>query len=181
MDMKIEKDKHVSLIYELRENNREGSLIEELDPARPLSFVYGAGRLIAGFESGIASLAAGEEFSFVVPASDAYGERREEMVIDVPISIFQKEGELDESVCFVGNTVPMADSQGRRIDGVVNQINPDTVRMDFNHPMAGCDLSFSGRILEVRNATQEEIQGSHGSSCSGCSSNHNAGGCHGEC
>lgn len=179
--MKIEKHKHVSLLYELRENNRDGRVIEELDPARPLSFVYGAGRLISGFETGIASLSAGEEFSFTVPAGEGYGERREEMVMDIPISIFQKEGVLDESVCFVGNTVPMADSEGRRIDGVVNEINTDTVRMDFNHPMAGCDLSFSGRIVEVRDATPDEIAGSHGSSCSACSSKDNADGCSGGC
>ncbi len=180
--MKVEKHKHVSLLYELRENNKDGKIIEELNPERPLSFVYGAGRLIQGFESGIASLAAGDEFSFTVPAGEGYGERREEMIIDVPVEVFHKEGKLDESVCFVGNTVPMADSQGRRIDGVVSEIGPETVRMDFNHPMAGCDLCFTGRIIEVRNATEDEIAGSnHGSSCSGCSSKGNAGGCHGEC
>lgn len=179
--MKVEKHKHVSLYYELRENNKDGRVIEELNPDRPLAFVYGAGRLIPGFERGIAALSAGDEFSFMVESSEAYGERREEMIIDVPISVFQKDGVIDESVCFTGNMVPMADSQGRRIDGVVNEIKSDSVRMDFNHPMAGFDLCFSGKIIEVRDATPEEIAGGHGSSCSSCGSKDSSGGCQGEC
>jgi FKBP-type peptidyl-prolyl cis-trans isomerase SlyD len=178
--MKIEKNKYVSLMYELRENNGDGKVIEEMDPSRPLSFVYGAGRLIAGFEAGIASLTTGDDFSFTVPSVEAYGERREDMIIDVPVSVFHKDGVLDEEICFVGNSVPMSDNQGRRIDGVINEISDEHVKMDFNHPMAGCDLYFSGKVVEVREATTEELQGnSHGSSCSGCGSHGD--GCGGEC
>lgn len=178
--MKIEKDKFVSLLYELRENDMNGKIIEELDSTRPLSFVYGAGRIIGGFESGVSNLSEGDDFGFRVPAAEAYGDRRDDMVVDVPVSIFMKEGSIDEDICFVGNTVPMSDSQGRRIDGVVTEISEDSVRMDFNHPMAGCDLFFSGKVIEVRNATSEEIAGhKHGSSCSGCGSA--SAGCGGEC
>lgn len=178
--MKIEKDKHVSLLYELRENDKDGKVIEELDSARPLSFVYGAGRIIRGFESGISDLSMGDDFGFKVAAAEAYGERRDDMVVDVPLSIFMKEGVVDEDICFVGNTVPMSDSQGRRIDGVVIEITEDSVRMDFNHPMAGCDLFFSGKVIEVREATEEEMHGhSHGSSCSSCGSG--SSGCGGNC
>lgn len=178
--MKIEKDKYVSLQYELRENDKNGKVIEELDSARPLSFVYGAGRIISGFESGISDLSMGDDFGFKVTAVEAYGERRDDMVVDVPLSIFMKEGSVDEDICFVGNTVPMSDSQGRRIDGVVTEITEDSVRMDFNHPMAGCDLFFSGKVIEVREATAEEIAGhSHGSSCSSCGSA--SSGCGGNC
>lgn len=170
--MKIEKNKYVSLFYELRENDIKGKVLEELDETRPLSFVYGAGRLIAGFESGLSSLSEGDDFSFSVPAIDAYGERREDMIVDVPVSVFQKEGVIDEEICFIGNTIPMSDSQGRRIDGTVNSIGDEFVTMDFNHPMAGCDLHFSGKVMEVREATPEEIDGhKHSSSCSGCGSN----------
>jgi FKBP-type peptidyl-prolyl cis-trans isomerase SlyD len=145
-----------------------------------MSFVYGAGSLIAGFESGIASLSAGDDFSFTVPTDDAYGERREDMVVDVPVTIFQKDGVLDEDICFVGNNVPMSDNQGRRIDGVINEISDKHVKMDFNHPMAGCDLFFSGKVMEVRDATPTELQGTtHGSSCSGCGSQSE--GCSGDC
>jgi FKBP-type peptidyl-prolyl cis-trans isomerase SlyD len=178
--MKIEKNTFVSLIYELRENDSKGRIIEDLDTTKPLSFVYGAGRIIRGFESGVAGLSQGDDFGFTVPAADAYGDRRDDMIVDVPLSIFMKEGVVDEDICFVGNTVPMSDSQGRRIDGVVNEITENVVVMDFNHPMAGCDLFFSGRVMEVREATPEEITPhSHGSSCSSCGSGST--GCGGDC
>jgi FKBP-type peptidyl-prolyl cis-trans isomerase SlyD len=179
--MKIGKNKFVSLVYELRENDSNGRIIEELDSTKPLSFVYGAGRIISGFETGISTLSQGDDFGFKVAASEAYGDRRDDMVVDVPLSIFMKEGEVDEDICFVGNTVPMSDSQGRRIDGVINEITDETVVMDFNHPMAGVDLFFSGKVAVVRDATDEEINPphTHGSSCSGCGSGST--GCGGEC
>jgi FKBP-type peptidyl-prolyl cis-trans isomerase SlyD len=178
--MKIEKNKFVSLLYELREDDSNGRIIEELDSAKPLSFVFGAGRIISGFETGITTLSQGDDFGFTVNAADAYGDRRDDMVVDVPLSIFMKEGVVDEKICFVGNTVPMSDSQGRRIDGVVNEITEDTVVMDFNHPMAGCNLYFSGKVIEVRDATDEEIAGPSHGSCSSCGSS-SSGGCGGEC
>lgn len=178
--MIIEKDKYVSLLYELRENDKDGRVIEALDSTRPLSFVYGAGRIISGFENGISALSLGDEFGFRVPASEGYGDRRDDMIVDVPLSIFMKEGAIDEDICFVGNTVPMSDSQGRRIDGTVIEITAESVKMDFNHPMAGCDLFFSGKVIEVRDATADEISGhSHGSSCSSCGSSST--GCEGNC
>ncbi|MBM3419702.1 MAG: peptidylprolyl isomerase [Bacteroidetes bacterium] len=178
--MKIEKNKHVSLIYELREEDGKGKVIESLDSDTPLSFVYGAGRMIAGFEAGLSSISEGDDFSFTVPFEEAYGGRREDMIIDVPVEIFYKNGVLDESICFVGNNVPMADSQGRRIDGVVNEITSGHVRMDFNHPMAGCNLHFTGKVLTVRDASPSELQGSdHGAGCSGCSGHSHD--CSGQC
>lgn len=176
----VKKNKHVSLVYELREGDADGKVIESLDSERPLSFVYGTGRMIPGFEAGLDQLNEGDTFSFTVPSANAYGERREDMILDLPVEIFQKEGVLDEEICFVGNTVPMADSQGRRIDGVVNGITDDHVTMDFNHPMAGCNLHFTGRILTVRDATNQEIEGTrHASGCSSCSGHSNdcSGGC----
>ncbi|MDX9928630.1 MAG: FKBP-type peptidyl-prolyl cis-trans isomerase [Bacteroidales bacterium] len=178
---KITHNKFVSLLYELRETDKSGKIIEEMDTTRPLSFIFGTGRLIPGFESGIASLSEGDGFIFTVRSDDAYGERREDLILDVPIGIFENEGKINEEICFVGNTVPMSDSHGRRIDGIINQISDDFVRMDFNHPLAGCDLHFSGRILQVRDATNDEIEAVRkSSSCSSCGSN-NGTGCSGEC
>jgi len=86
--MKIEANKMVSLIYELRESGAEGRIIEVLDESRPLSFIFGTGRLLPVFESNISSLTNGDAFSFSLDPEVAYGERREEMVINVPVSVF---------------------------------------------------------------------------------------------
>jgi FKBP-type peptidyl-prolyl cis-trans isomerase SlyD len=178
--MKIEKNKMVSLIYELRESNAEGRVIEVLDEKKPLSFIFGTGRLLPVFESNISDLLKGDSFSFALDADMAYGEKREEMIVNVPLAVFETEGKLNEDICFVGNEVPMMDTDGNPLNGVINEITDTYVRMDFNHPMAGQGLFFTGRIVDVRDATDQEISSIHGS-CSSCSGSHNEAGCSGSC
>ena len=79
--MKIENNKMVSLIYELRESDKEGRIIEVLDDNRPLTFLYGTGRLLPEFESNILNLLKGDLFRFSLNSEKAYGERREDMII----------------------------------------------------------------------------------------------------
>jgi FKBP-type peptidyl-prolyl cis-trans isomerase SlyD len=165
--MKIETNKMVSLIYELRESDQEGRIIESLDETRPLKFIFGTGRLLPVFESNINSLKNGDNFRFSLKSEMAYGDKREEMIVDVPISVFQTDGKINEDICFVGNEVPMMDSEGNPLNGIINEINDNFVKMDFNHPMAGFDLFFSGKILEVRDASEHELSEISGS-CSGC-------------
>jgi FKBP-type peptidyl-prolyl cis-trans isomerase SlyD len=178
--MKIEKNRMVSLIYELRESNIEGKVIEVLDENRPLSFVFGTGRLLPVFESNISSLIKGDSFSFSLEPEMAYGEKREEMIVNVPLSVFESDGKLNEDVCFIGNEVPMMDTDGNPLNGIINEITDSYVRMDFNHPMAGIGLFFKGKIVDVRDATDHELAGSTVHSCSGCDSNEHSG-CSGGC
>ncbi len=165
--MKIEKNKMVSLVYELRERDSDGRIIETLDEHRPLTFVYGTGRLLPFFESNIGDLDRGDDFTFTLKSDMAYGGRREDMIVDVPVSIFETDGKLNEDICRVGNEVPMMDTEGNPINGVINEITDTYVKMDFNHPMAGLDLFFAGRIVDVRDATDSELTGGM-HSCSGC-------------
>jgi FKBP-type peptidyl-prolyl cis-trans isomerase SlyD len=177
--MNIENNKMVSLIYELRENDSNGRIIEALDENRPLKFVYGTGRLLPVFESNISLLKSGDPFSFTLNSEMAYGDKREEMIINVPVAVFETDGKLNEDICRVGNEVPMSDSEGNPLTGVINEITDTYVRMDFNHPMAGLDLFFSGTIIEVREATENELAATM-NSCSGCGSNEHSG-CSGSC
>jgi FKBP-type peptidyl-prolyl cis-trans isomerase SlyD len=171
--MKIDTNKMVSLIYELREKDSEGRVIEKLDETKPLQFVFGTGRLLPVFESNIDSLKSGDLFNFTLDSNKAYGEKREDMIIDVPISVFETDGKVNEDICRVGNEVPMMDTEGNPLNGVINEITDTYVKMDFNHPMAGIDLFFTGRILEVRDATDQELMPA--GSCSGCGSHSNSG------
>jgi FKBP-type peptidyl-prolyl cis-trans isomerase SlyD len=178
--MKIEKNKMVSLIYELRENNSEGKIIEALEADNPLKFVFGTGRLLPEFELNISLLGKGDNFSFVLNSENAYGEKREDMIIDVPVAVFMKNGKIDEEICRIGNVVPMTDSEGHQITGVICEIGDSYVKMDFNHPMAGLTLSFTGNIIDVRTATDQEIAGT-AHSCSSCGSHSSEVGCEGSC
>jgi FKBP-type peptidyl-prolyl cis-trans isomerase SlyD len=178
--MKIEKNKMVSLIYELREGNAEGKVIEVLDHNKPMNFVFGTGRLLPRFESNISSLIKGDSFSFSLDPEMAYGEKMEEMIVNVPLAVFENEGKLNEDICFVGSEVPMMDSEGHPLNGIINEITDTYVRMDFNHPMAGISLFFTGKIVDVREATDQELAGSTMHSCSGCESDGHSG-CSGGC
>lgn len=177
--MKIENNKMVSLIYELRENDSNGRIIEALDETRPLKFIYGTGRLLPVFESNINLLKSGDLFKFTLNSEMAYGDKREEMIINVPISVFQTDGVLNEDICIVGNEIPMSDSEGNPLTGIINEITDTYVKMDFNHPMAGLDLYFTGKIVEVREATEKELAATM-NSCSGCGSEEHSG-CSGNC
>jgi FKBP-type peptidyl-prolyl cis-trans isomerase SlyD len=165
--MNIDRDKMVSMIYELRETNSEGRILEQLPESKPLKFIFGTGKLLPAFEENIQSLEDGETFRFSLTSGQAYGERREEMVIDIPLSVFENDGKVDENICRVGNEVPMVDSSGNSFSGIINEVSSDFVKMDFNHPMAGVDLFFTGKIIEVRDATQDELAALN-NSCSGC-------------
>jgi FKBP-type peptidyl-prolyl cis-trans isomerase SlyD len=165
--MKIENNKMVSLIYELRESDQEGRIIESLDENKPLTFIFGTGRLLPVFESNINSLNIGDNFMFTMNSEMAYGEKREEMIVNVPISVFESDGKLNEDICQVGNEVPMMDTEGNPLNGIINEITDTYVKMDFNHPMAGLDLFFTGKIVDVREATEDELAGTM-KSCSGC-------------
>lgn len=177
--MKIENNKLVSVIYELREGNSDGRVIETIEEERPLNFIYGTGRLLPAFEENLGTYSIGDKFGFLLSAVDAYGERREEMLINVPLSIFQANGKIDENICYVGNLVPMMDNSGNHIDGIINEISENFVRMDFNHPMAGVDLWFEGSILDVRDPSEED-QAARTGSCSGCRSEGDSS-CSGNC
>jgi FKBP-type peptidyl-prolyl cis-trans isomerase SlyD len=177
--MRIELNTMVSLIYELRETNSNGKVLEELKDSKPLKFVFGTGKLLPAFEANILTLKSGDSFMFNLSADKAYGERREEMIIDVPISVFENDGKVDENICRVGNEVPMVDGSGNPFYGIINEISSDIVKMDFNHPMAGVDLHFSGKILEVREPSQEELSAVN-SSCQGCEG-HDHSDCGGTC
>jgi FKBP-type peptidyl-prolyl cis-trans isomerase SlyD len=177
--MKIENNLMVSLIYELHEGDNNGKIIEKIEDSRPLNFLFGTGKLLPAFESNLQQLSKGEEFNFLLGAPDAYGDRMEDMIIDVPILVFHKDGKIDESVCQIGNEVPMMDGSGNPLYGIINEVSDTFVKMDFNHPMAGVDLYFSGKVLDVREPSQEELAGP-ASSCSSCGSGVNSG-CSGKC
>lgn len=168
--MKIGINKMVSLTYDLHYDDAEGELIEQATSEKPLSFVFGAGLMLPKFESQLEGLATGSPFEIGLQDVDAYGELDENAIVDLPKHIFFIDGEFDEEMISIGNTVPMMSTSGQRLNGIVLEITDDTVKMDFNHPLAGENLFFKGQILEVREATDEEIAAlTSGGSC-GCGS-----------
>ena len=135
--------------------------------------MFGNGSLLPKFEDNLAGLKVGDSFDFNLVSEDAYGEFDEGSVIKVPLQAFQIDGKVDYELVKIGNKIPMQDSEGHRLTGLVKTVDTDTVTMDFNHPLAGNHLFFKGEVTEIRQATEEELMHGHvhsGSSCEGCDS-----------
>lgn len=159
--MIAEKDNVISIVYELRSGSKEGEIVESLNPDNPLTFLFGTGGLLPKFEENLNGLSMGDNFEFLLRSEDAYGPVVENAIVHVPKSVFEIDGKIDESLMKIGNTVPMMDAEGRRLNGKVIAVEGDAVKMDFNHPMAGNDLHFKGQVTDIRNATEEELAHGH--------------------
>lgn len=156
--MKISTNKFVALSYDLNVGEgEERELMERATAETPLEFIFGTNSMLEAFERNLDGLAEGDSFDFVLSPEEAYGEYDDEAVVDLPRNIFEQDGVLNEEVIFEGNTVPMMDTNGNRLNGSVVEVKEDVVRMDFNHPLAGETLNFSGSVLVVRESTPEEI------------------------
>jgi FKBP-type peptidyl-prolyl cis-trans isomerase SlyD len=171
--MEIGKNMMVTVTYDLRVDDHDGEMIEQATSEKPLQFLYGAGMMLPKFEEGLSGLKQGEAFEIRLNQKDAYGEVNEEALVDLPKHIFMVDGKFDEEFIKVGNTIPMMSGGGQRLNGLVLAVAEESVRMDFNHPLAGEDLFFKGEVVEVRMATEEEIVSTFSGGCSGCGS----GGC----
>jgi FKBP-type peptidyl-prolyl cis-trans isomerase SlyD len=171
--MTIAKDKMVSVTYELKLDGKEGDVFEKAGKDSPLIFLYGSGMMLPAFENGLSQKNAKDTFEIFIPSADAYGEVNEEAIVELPKTIFMVDGKIDEQLITPGNSVPMMSTSGQRMEGLVVSVDENTVQMDFNHPLAGEDLHFTGEILDVRDATEEELSAAYSSGC-GCGS---GGGC----
>ncbi|MDD2524755.1 MAG: FKBP-type peptidyl-prolyl cis-trans isomerase [Bacteroidales bacterium] len=183
--MKIELGKFVSVAYDLYsaelDENGELELLEQAPEDKPFSFIFGTQQVLDTFESELVGKKVGESFDFELTPDMAYGDYEDERVVDVPKGAFEIDGEFDETSVYPNAVLPMMDSQGNHMYGSVVDITADAVKMDFNHPFAGETLHFKGKVLEVRDATLDELNPKGCSGC-GCDCEDDAeGGCTGGC
>ncbi len=147
--MKIEKGKSAVLIYDLY-TVEDNKLIERVTEDKPVTFNFGNGQLIDGFEENLMGLGRGDSFDFVIEAENAYGNRDPYAVFDIPKDTFAVNGKIEPGLLEVGKTFPMQDNQGNRHIGKITAILENAVTMDFNHPLAGKSLRFKGKIIDVK-------------------------------
>jgi FKBP-type peptidyl-prolyl cis-trans isomerase SlyD len=159
--MQITKNTVVSLSYILKRDDAKGEIIEETRAGDPLVFLYGNGQMLPKFEEHLSTLKTGDDFEFTLASDDAYGELDQDAIIDLEKSIFEVDGKIDTEMIAIGNVIPMRDDQGHMLQGTVVSVGDDLVRMDFNHPMAGNVLHFKGNVIEVREASAEELSHGH--------------------
>ena len=184
--MRISANKYVAVIYDLNVGEgEERELMEKATREVPLKFIYGTGMMIPAFEDALAGLESGDQFDFSLTPENAYGEYNEDHVLELPKNIFEIDGKFASELVKEGNTIPMMDADGHRMNGSVLEVKKDVVVMDFNHPLAGETLHFKGEVVDVHEPTAEEIaamtSSSCGGGCEGCGGgcgDHECGGCH---
>lgn len=164
-------------------------LAEQCSEQEPYRFISQLGAVLPAFENQLDPLSVGDRFDFVIPCAEAYGEFQDELMFDVPKSVFERDGKFDSKFIYEGNVVQLQDNDGQQFNATIIEVKSDAVTIDLNHPRAGQDLHFVGKVLEHREATAEEItalvnimSGACGGGCGGCGGGDcQSGGCQGGC
>jgi FKBP-type peptidyl-prolyl cis-trans isomerase SlyD len=152
--MKIELNKVVLMHYKL--SDKSGEVLDNSEGQEPLAFIHGGGSIIPGLEKELAGKKAGDKISASVEPKDAYGETQAELVQVVPKEGFQ--GAADELQ--VGMQVQVETNDGPQVANVTS-IKENDVTLDLNHPLSGMQLNFEVEIMDVRDATAEELDHGH--------------------
>jgi FKBP-type peptidyl-prolyl cis-trans isomerase SlyD len=151
----------VSIDYTLRLDNDD--IIDSSEGRPPLQYVQGQNQIVPGLENALYGMAIGEKKHVVVEPTEGYGERNPEANQVVPRDAFQGDVELK-----AGMPIRVSDGSGRTATAVVADVSPETVKLDFNHPLAGETLYFEVEIAGLREPTAADMMGSCGP-CGGCS------------
>ena len=138
--MKPEDGQKVRVHY--RGTLRDGSEFDSSEGQEPLEFVVGTEQVIPGFDRAVADLEVGGKTTVTIPACEAYGERIEEGRQEVPLDAFPEPPEE-------GWLVELASQDGQRLAATVVEVGSDTATLDFNHPLAGEDLTFDIELVEI--------------------------------
>lgn len=165
--MKIAKDTVVSLAYQVR--TKDGVLVDETTVVAPLEYLHGAGNLIKGLEDALEGREKGDKFDVEINSENAYGDYNDNLVQIVPRDVFVGVDELEVGMRF------LADTDHGPVPVEITAIDGDNVTIDGNHMLAGQDLKFNVEVVDVREATQEEL--SHGHVHGAHGHHHEHGGC----
>jgi len=151
--MLIANDKVVSIHYTL--TNKDGNVIDTSDGREPLTYIQGKQNIIPGLENALAGKDVGDKVNVTVPPAEAYGEKSLEMIQEIPRSAFGDIQDLQPGMQF-----QMQSPNGPVMITITN-VADDKVVVDGNHPLAGESLTFDVEIMEIREATEEELSHGH--------------------
>ena len=143
----------VSMEYTL---HVDGELLDSSDGQGPLQFLVGYGNIIPGLENEMMGMKIGDSKKVIVQPVDGYGEFEDDAFMDVPRTEFPADMELEE-----GMELHVTDDDGNDQAAYVAEFDDKTVKLDFNHPLAGAVLEFSVKVVALREPTEEELDHGH--------------------
>lgn len=138
----VEKGKTVKFEYTLKV---EGQVIDTSVGKEPLEYVHGEGRIISGLEKQMEGLKVGDERTIAVPAQEAYGLQDPQAIQEVQRSMFPADADIR-----TGMMISLQAQDGRQLPAVIQEVKDDKVVLDFNHPLAGKDLVFDVKIIDIQ-------------------------------
>ncbi|HEY5826155.1 MAG TPA: peptidylprolyl isomerase [Cyclobacteriaceae bacterium] len=147
--MKISKDKVAAIHYTLKDNT--GKVLDSSEGKEPLYYLHGAGNLILGMEEGLEGKVKGDKFLLRVSPEKGYGVKDSSLTQKVPRSAFGDQ-KVEKGMQFQTN-------QGGVV--TVTEVALDSITVDANHPLAGVELNFDVEIVDVREASKDELSHGH--------------------
>ena len=166
---KVGPGKFVEYSYKLY-NDADGKLLFQTPKDAPDEMVYGVTPgIVPGLMTVMEGLGKGDKFEVTLPPVAAFGDKSDDLVMTLDKEIFMSDGKLADEVK-VGAVLPMMTADNLRVEGTVTEVS-DKIKMDFNHPFAGLTVRYEGQIVDIRDATPEDLP--QGGCCGGCGS----GGC----
>jgi FKBP-type peptidyl-prolyl cis-trans isomerase SlyD len=131
----------------------DGEVVETIDRSDPIEYLHGAQNIVEGLENALEGKGVGAKFEVTVQPEEGYGEYLEDDIEAFPASEFDNLGELS-----VGTELEMVDEDGDVVEATVMEITADEVILDFNPPLAGKVLHYTVEVVDVREATEEELE-----------------------
>lgn len=122
-----------------------GEVFDSSEGKNPLEFTIGAGQLIPGFEKAVLGMKKEESKTFDIPSAEAYGDVRDDLRYEVPKSNFPENIDPEP-----GMRLSMGTGDGQEIPVTVTNVGPEVVNLDANHPLAGKDLVFEVKVMEIK-------------------------------
>ncbi|MGE5401125.1 MAG: FKBP-type peptidyl-prolyl cis-trans isomerase [Ignavibacteriales bacterium] len=152
--MPIKPNQVVTVNYSLKDEN--GEILDATTKEQPFAFLSGQNQILPKLEEEISTMIIGSKKQIVLSPEEAYGEYQPESVQVVNRSNFPEGSKLEEGMEFVANT-----PDGQQLPFIITKIEGDDITLDFNHPLAGETLTFDLELLDIRDATAEELTHGH--------------------
>lgn len=149
----VEDGRVVTLNYVL---TVDGEVVDSSEEGKPITFIQGQGQIIPGLESELYGMEVGQNKDVIVPPENGYGELDPENFAEFPRDQFPAEIPLEPGV-----ELELHDKEGKTVGARIDSIKDNSVRLDFNHPLAGKELHFNVEVIDLRNATDDEIAHGH--------------------
>ena len=174
--MEQKNSRFISVVYQLYSvTDGQKNLEEQTSEEKPFEFITGFGIALDAFEQQLMGKSKGDTFDFILKPEEAFGAYEPQGMHKIDRGVFMINGHFDHENIFEGAVITLMDNEDQHFMAKVVKIEEDGVTIDTNHPLAGKTLNFTGKIVENREATEEEVQHliKHlTGGCSGCGHHH---------